>query len=90
MKTCKTESMPAQRNAARLRGRRRLLWLALFFCTGFAADNQRAKRKHECAAIDRRIDRIRSQRRAGYTAKQGRKSKARLRELQQQRFTRCR
>ncbi len=55
-----------------------------------SAADSRAKREQACRAIKADIERLQSQLRAGYTAKQGRRWRTKMRELELKRFRRCR
>lgn len=66
--------------------------LALLLCApvaGRAARKQKLSRE-QCRKLREQIDRIQSRLRAGYSAKQGRKLKARKRELELRRYRQCR
>ncbi|WKZ11796.1 MAG: hypothetical protein QY320_11995 [Gammaproteobacteria bacterium] len=55
-----------------------------------AAAEWRRNNREECARTDRQLQAIESQRRAGYTAKQGRRLNARREQLERARRERCR
>ncbi len=67
----------------------RRLFLAMLVTAPAAAEWRRDNRE-ECARLDQRLKRIESQRRAGYTAKQGRRLSAQREELEHTRRKRCR
>ena len=71
--------------------RRHLLALALV-CAPGAARSARKRRlsREECQKLREQIDKLQSRLRAGYSAKQGRRYRERMRELQLKRFRRCR
>lgn len=55
-----------------------------------AHDTDRARREAACERLDERIRKLESRRRGGYTARQGRRWKEQLRELELERFRKCR
>lgn len=55
-----------------------------------AAAEWRRNNREECARTDRQLQAIESQRRAGYTAKHGRRLNARREQLERARRERCR
>ncbi len=72
-----------------------LIWLLVVpgFAIASVADAARSSpgaTEKKCAAIDRRLEKVQSRLRAGYSVKQGRKLKTRRRELEKQRFRQCR
>jgi len=69
--------------------RRQLLGLFVVFSPAINAKNQKLTEK-QCDALDEKMAKIQSRLRQGYSARQGRKYKARMRELQLQRFRQCR
>lgn len=69
--------------------RRNVLWLLAVFSPALRARNEKLSQK-QCDALDKKMKSIQSRLRQGYSAKQGRKYKARMRELQLKRFRHCR
>jgi hypothetical protein len=69
--------------------RRHLLGLFFVFSPAINAKDQKLTKK-QCDALDKQMKTIQSRLRQGYSARQGRKYKARMRELQLRRFRRCR
>lgn len=69
--------------------RRAVLLAACLMTTRLAASNHRLS-KARCEKLRQAEQRLQSRLRAGYTAKQGRRYRQRLRELQKKKFRRCR
>ncbi len=70
--------------------RRTLFWLSfLWVPTAIASRDKRSDKKKKCDAINRRLKKIESRMRAGYSAKQGRRLKENRRELVLRRFREC-
>jgi hypothetical protein len=69
--------------------RRHLLGLFFVFSPAINARDQTLTKK-QCDALDKQMKRIQSRLRQGYSARQGRKYKARMRDLQLRRFRHCR
>jgi hypothetical protein len=69
--------------------RRHLLGLFFVFSPTINARDQTLSKK-QCDALDKQMKRIQSRLRQGYSARQGRKYKARMRDLQLRRFRHCR
>jgi hypothetical protein len=67
----------------------RRTFLALLLSAPAAAEWRRDNRE-ECARIDQKLKEIESERRAGYTAKQGRRLAVRREGLEHKRRERCR
>ncbi len=70
--------------------RRTLLCCTLLLATGVDARRPPRLSKKQCKALKRRMQNLQSKLRAGYTAKQGRRYRAKMRELQLEKFRRCR
>lgn len=74
--------------------RRRLLGLVL--CLGFAGQDAaadkagRERQRKACAKLARRMRRLQSRLRAGHSNRQGRRYREQLRDLQLERYRRCR
>jgi hypothetical protein len=69
--------------------RRQLIGLLVCFAPAINARDQNLTKK-QCDALDKQMTKIQSRLRQGYSARQGRKYKARMRELQLQKFRNCR
>lgn len=69
--------------------RRQMLCLLAIFSPALAARHAKFSPK-QCAALEKRMKTIQSRLRQGYSAKQGRKYKAQMRDLQLKRFRHCR
>ena len=55
-----------------------------------AHDSDKAKQEADCERLAERIRKLESQRRSGYTASQGRRWKEQMRDLELERFRKCR
>ncbi len=66
--------------------------LALLCCAPVAAHGARRRKlsQEQCRKLRAQLDRLQSRLRAGYSAKQGRKLRARKRELELRRYRQCR
>jgi hypothetical protein len=69
--------------------RRQMIGLLMVFSPALNARNEKYTQQ-QCDAIEKQMKSIQSRLRQGYTAKQGRKYKSRMRELQLKRFRHCR
>jgi hypothetical protein len=66
-----------------------LIGLFAAFTPAINARDQELTEK-QCDALDKKMTKIQSRLRQGYSARQGRKYKAQMRDLQLQRFRHCR
>jgi hypothetical protein len=62
----------------------------LIFTPAFAARESRQARKKRCDGLKTQMKRLQSRLRRGYSAKAGRRYRQKLRELELQRYRRCR
>jgi hypothetical protein len=69
--------------------RRQLFGLLVVVAPAINAKDQKLTKK-QCAALDKQMATIQSRLRQGYSARQGREYKTRMRELQLQRYRHCR
>jgi len=68
--------------------RKQLIGLAMLLAPAINADNRKLS-KDQCDTIDRKMKELQVRMRHGYSAKQGRRYRRRMRELQLRRFRQC-
>ena len=68
----------------------RRLFVCLLLAAAPVAAERRRDNKEECARVDEKLKEIETQRRIGYTPKQGRALEARREKLEQKRREHCR